>query len=724
MVYPKVESISSLASYAKNIYLFSDSYLAAANTSYRTYSVALSGQHGDAVQAFVDKLNTIQAKVFDHYPTALATYAQTVATYEEALTGHGFNERMWSDKPESDNLNTLYTGDQATEISNKVTEMNNLLKSAAEAAEVEAPDLSSIETTATDGFKTAGTDRVTLASEIDSEWKTFTETLTNNAEKIKSFQSVINNATYLSQLSSTDIVNKIVNGQLSAEHMYYLDGLQNAQDVEAAKILLSELDGTYLTESDFFIALGNMGYVDKLSDEMLDAIYGRVFEEMNQLDVYGRSESLGYFFQSMTTNLQSEKAVLYSERLSKASTRSAVFLKSQALALVPDFPGEGASPEEYEAYYNRMKEISPSIAAFDKILGKAAVLNSIFEYIYGNELGYKNETTAPVGQHEDGIIRFNTKFIKADSLRFNMDASNKSVTFDVGEGNIRKFDPKSNYKRLDRTEYENYRDPWNEKSTLKISYDNVEITDKHTGGEITTDKAAARINELHKKQSEAEGNLIRDNIYTYIDSFDHVSTIAGTTKAIMEGDPTGALSKATSDIPVVKTITEIIDNCAKYSENTNALNSEIKTVKNEYQSNLFDVGGTSIKVNGESTTSTNNMTYDLGANLMKYDLEQNGLRAYAYRDARGSGVDSTNATKAVENFDKMFKLLDEKGENLISGHRNITINDAGGDKKMTSQEVYNSLQNLASNSSSFDYGDWFHTTSNYFDELTGHKTTF
>ena len=40
--------------------------------------------------------------------------------------------------------------------------MNNLLKTAAEAAEVEAPDLSSIETTATDGFKTAGTDRVKL----------------------------------------------------------------------------------------------------------------------------------------------------------------------------------------------------------------------------------------------------------------------------------------------------------------------------------------------------------------------------------------------------------------------------------------------------------------------------------------------------------------------------------------------------------------------------------
>ena len=34
MVYPKVESISSLASYAKNIYLFSDSYLAAANTEH------------------------------------------------------------------------------------------------------------------------------------------------------------------------------------------------------------------------------------------------------------------------------------------------------------------------------------------------------------------------------------------------------------------------------------------------------------------------------------------------------------------------------------------------------------------------------------------------------------------------------------------------------------------------------------------------------------------
>ena len=48
--------------------------------------------------------------------------------------------------------------------------------------------------------------RVKLASEIDSEWKTFTETLTNNAETIKAFQPTINNAMYLSiQLSLTDI---------------------------------------------------------------------------------------------------------------------------------------------------------------------------------------------------------------------------------------------------------------------------------------------------------------------------------------------------------------------------------------------------------------------------------------------------------------------------------------------------------------------------------------
>ncbi len=93
MIYPTVESISSLASYAKNIHMFSESYLEAANTSYRTYSVALSGQH------VVMRCKRLQINChfagsgIDPISNSISDLcSQTVATYEEALTGHGFNE--------------------------------------------------------------------------------------------------------------------------------------------------------------------------------------------------------------------------------------------------------------------------------------------------------------------------------------------------------------------------------------------------------------------------------------------------------------------------------------------------------------------------------------------------------------------------------------------------------------------------------------------------------
>lgn len=264
MVYPKAESISSLANYAKDIHTFSDSYLSAANMSYRTYSVALSGQHGDAIQLFVDKLNTLQAQLFDSYPTALAAYAQTVAAYEQALTGHGFHERMWSDLGEATNLKTLYTGDQATEISDRVSEMNALLKAGAEAAGVEAPDLTSIQSTATEGFSTAGSDRVNLATAVDGEWKTFTGTLTENAKTIQAFQSLINHVIYFTQVTPGDVAFRMTKGHLPASRMYYLDGINNESDVQAVKLLMSEED--YPNKANFFTDLGRFKNASQMSE--------------------------------------------------------------------------------------------------------------------------------------------------------------------------------------------------------------------------------------------------------------------------------------------------------------------------------------------------------------------------------------------------------------------------------------------------------------------------
>lgn len=728
MVYPTVESISSLASYAKNIHMFSDSYLEAANTSYRTYSVALTGQHGDAVQAFVDKLNTLQAQVFDQYPTALATYAQTVATYEEALTGHGFNERMWSDKSGSEKLKELYTGDQATEISDKVTEMNNLLKSAAEAAGVEAPDLSSIKTTATDGFKKAGNDRGDLASDIDSKWKTFTETLTNNAETIKAFQPAINNATYLSQLSLTDIANRITSGQLSAEHMYYLDGVQNDHDIKVVKLLLSEAD---YAKDEFFDKLGSIEYADKLSDGGSDVVFSRVYEEMNYLDDKGHSDGLGYFFQSMTVNLTQEQASAYSKKLSESATRFATTLKAQALGVHPEF---GTTAEEHENYLIQLGKNKPLYRSIEAELKKAALLSDVLEYIYANELGYsyklKDVNMDPRHVGEDQIIKFGASVINGKSLSFNIDQ--ETAEFEVREGRILELPFSAVY----------YYEPWKEKSKAIDHIKKIVVKEYETSNEAGSQEASNRINELRKAKEEANRDFLGNLAVSSTGQIPIVGPIVKKAKqAIYDDKPGEELLGLMDDIPVLGTVKGVFENVVNHSKKLSSIESEISKEQSKYFSELFDASNVSITTEEDGKRDKTmlffNRAFDLESTLMQYDLQENGLNSYIYRYERTKGepqdgvptavpMTSEEATKAVNEFQSKYKN-DSDAAKLLKGNSQMVVGDYSTPGKVVSaedvsEEMENYFRSNPFDKYSFDsYTSWRNTNDDYFADLVGSK---
>lgn len=729
MSYPKAESISSLANYSKDIFNFSDSYLDAANMSYRTYSVAMEGQHGDAVSAFVEKLNTIQVQLFDQYPEALAQYAQTVATYEEALKGYGFNERMWSKfDGGATSLQTLYTGDQATEITNIVSNLNKLLQFSADAAGVDAPDLSGIQSTATESFSTAGTDRVTLATSVESDWSSFKENLANQTTSIEAFKAVINNATYLTQISPSDIAKRITSGDLPANHMYYLDGIQNKYDVKAVKLLMSEAD--YKNKDDFFAALGALGYADKLSDGTSDSIYGRVFEEMNHLDSDGHSSSIGYFTQSMTTNLTQEQASAYSKKMSEASARLAVSLKSQALAAIPEFPQPGSSKEDYRNYYDTMNSLSPYLTIINKQLEDASLLNNLFEYVYANELGIKG--TASGGAVKEIIA------IDKDTLVFENTHDTKSVTFKVLNGRI----PTVEVSEEDKDGKLKTVDPFEEsKKSASFFYGkfaDVTITDRQTAGEINQDKAKARVAELRESQEEAKKNFIADLTVAATSEIPYVGPTAEITKQVLiDGDIDGVvLEKLSETVPGGQTVYNVSQVITEYADKTETVDKEIKNANEDVHSNLFDIGGSTYE-NGGKLNPHYNATYDLEGTLRQNDLEQNGLRSYYFRnsinydDSLEEG-DLYKAVKDVADYDSYISGNDpELGpppvsgnqQKLLKGNSGLTISEDGGKNTISSQKVYDALEEMShTGSSGFAYSDWTHSESKFYGNLVGSKT--
>lgn len=718
MVYPKAESISSLANYAKDIHTFSDSYLSAANMSYRTYSVALSGQHGDAIQLFVDKLNTLQAQLFDSYPTALAAYAQTVAAYEQALTGHGFHERMWSDLGEATNLKTLYTGDQATEISDRVSEMNALLKAGAEAAGVEAPDLTSIQSTATEGFSTAGSDRVNLATAVDGEWKTFTGTLTENAKTIQAFQSLINHVIYFTQVTPGDVAFRMTKGHLPASRMYYLDGINNESDVQAVKLLMSEED--YPNKADFFTDLGRFKNASQMSEGGADAIHGRLYEEMYRLNSDGYSENLGYFFQSMTVNHTKEDASEYAKKLSLASARFATVLKTQAIGEIPEFPPEGSPDWMYEEYYQKMQSLAPYLTHINGRLENASLLNDIFEYVYTNELGA--QTYEPDG------LPHTVKAIDKDTLRFNNKGDTKEVQFTVVNGLVPDFN------LMKKSDYDNYTDPFDlaDQGVSRFYYETeakVTLTDHQTAGEVNIGKAAERLDELREEQKNATKDFIADLAVAATGEIPFLGAAVSSAKtALFDKDIVGAVYDASESIlpPGVDTAKKVYETLVAYVDKVETVDAEIKTTNDSIHANLFDIGGT-VPTNGGEMKSRFNSTYDLEGTLRQYDMEQNGLRGHSYRDARMDGKNNIEAIKQVNSFSEYLNL--EKSvsgdvKELFQGDREHghTISDESKNG-ISSQDVYDGLQSL-SKTGDFSFADWQATDSKYFSNLVGSNTKF
>ncbi|EHI74709.1 Uncharacterised protein [Streptococcus criceti] len=190
-------------------------------------------------------LNTMQAQLFDQFPVALDAYAQTVATYEEALTGLDFHSRMWSKQSGAEDLKKVYSegGSQINALNDKVDELKKIFEEAASVADLEAPDLSAVKETAVSDFSSAGNKRTTMASNVQSAWSSFTSNLTSQAATIQSFEQVINAARYMGQWSPKEVYAAIKRGDFTADEMYYIDAISSKDDGKALKAIMSEDPG-------------------------------------------------------------------------------------------------------------------------------------------------------------------------------------------------------------------------------------------------------------------------------------------------------------------------------------------------------------------------------------------------------------------------------------------------------------------------------------------------
>lgn len=104
----KINNISELESYGKNIKDFSDKYEVETNALYRNFTdKAGSDSKGEAIKAYFEKLNNIQSQVFSELPSAIKKYGEVVTTYVSEIRATEFVDKCYSSDTGANDLSSL-----------------------------------------------------------------------------------------------------------------------------------------------------------------------------------------------------------------------------------------------------------------------------------------------------------------------------------------------------------------------------------------------------------------------------------------------------------------------------------------------------------------------------------------------------------------------------------------------------------------------------------------
>lgn len=281
----KINNISELESYGNNIKDFSDKYEVETNALYRNFTdKAGSDSKGEAINAYFEKLNNIQSQVFSELPSAIKKYGEVVTTYVSEIRDTEFVDQCYSSDSGANDLSSLLKGAQTNDIFNLSKDLDGVFQQAADAMGNSPYNTEGVLNTATTDLENAATKRIEKDQAVQDAYNKFTKNLDDETAAIKSFQDILNNAIYFSDIPSSAIFQAIANGYLTAEQMYYLDVPKTKEDAQALKAIISDKPGDVLKVDP-----------NKISEEM----YAVIANEQNDWTLTENNEMWQHFVNAL-----------------------------------------------------------------------------------------------------------------------------------------------------------------------------------------------------------------------------------------------------------------------------------------------------------------------------------------------------------------------------------------------------------------------------------------
>ena len=639
----KINNISELESYGKNIKDFSDKYEVETNALYRNFTdKAGSDSKGEAIKAYFKKLNSIQSQVFSELPSAIKKYGEVVTTYVSEIRATEFVDKCYSSDTGANDLSSLLKGAQTNDIFNLSKDLDGVFKQAADAMGNSPYNTEGVLNTATTDLENAATKRIEKDKAVQEAYSKFTKNLEDETAAIKSFQGILNNAIYFTDISSSTIFKAIGNGELTDEQMFYLDVLKTKTDVQILQTMLGDTPGDVL----------------KIDPESISYdMYIVIADIQNHWTTREDLKKWQHFVNALG-DYSVERNDIFTNSILKAEDALAQTLMIQMYQLYEDKPTlpENATPKQIEKYEQDMKNYQ---IAYDFYQSKLNAINSNTGLMYSLqvlEIGTSMESKFFENRRTMEYYYYKkVAKVELNNGQFNIKTDKGFFQFDVNT--IQTAYQQRELKPTDK-DY-----TWGE-------YNEYTATTEYSDFGMEASEYSERLEGLRKERQKAHDDFndsilqaVAETGISFIPFGSTALSVVKTLGAVSDGfkgnefqsNGTDAIKSARDDyksfykkttgqdIPDTK-FDKLWDHWSKLSSGIsdgvkaiNTYNSAISQIdqqtseaRNDLMEKILDYGGWDLSENGKSTIANGRggHYYDFNAFLRAHELNDTGLKGY------------------------------------------------------------------------------------------------
>lgn len=695
----QVKNIAGLDSYGTSIHSFGGRFEEVASDTVREFNTSLEGEKAEAINAFFEKLNTIQTTVFKDAPKDVMTYGQQVFTFTGELKGLGFSFLAFTDDESMTTLTNSLEAQQRDVIAIVKSKVIKVVQQAVDVMGEGDATISNFDSTADSLILEEVKSRKETHKGIKTAHEKLETDITKSAETFESLAILTQNAKAITSIPALNILDAIQRGDLRQDNVNYLDAAYTSDDVEIIKVLISE--SRYKTKKDYFEKLARA----KVDDASLPTTM-LVANRLEKAAEKGEVDGLGAFFEVLS-NRDVKEVQVYTAKLSSSIDTIVDGLNAKGQSLRKPMPKDYNS-KEYQEWLKEEEEAKERLKALKETSVRYGRLNNILTYMNTEKFGKVTITVKGVAQEngKTGDYTVSTKRnIKAGS--FTSSKKNGEYTFTIQDLGIDRKDGSetisvSSYKEQDQLK------KLDKMEELRKQKDRLWLESAYntTKNIVSMNPAAGFFwNMVEAAATKEEKNI-----------FDAIAKNG--TKALSETD-----FKKYKNIK--KASSHVAGGFLEHFEKAQKIQSELAKIDNDLLNQEMDTGATAIKEGNSYKHISGQSRYDFEANLRMADLQQNGLRGYYFRRIlKEEGINVKDAVVKFKEIEKQLNAIEPSGDyteevkSLFSGDGSISPEQLGGEKLVKGlKEFQNVTQDIEDYN--FIYADYGKNEDLYFNHLVG-----